>query len=83
MQTLSINLPQDLRAKLQIYQNDQKITAPTDAIVAILNSYLSDWQPSQTTAPLPAMYNAEDGPCEVISSFLDSPERPTHHSSSV
>ena len=73
MQTLKVNLPQDLRAKLQLYQNDKAIANPTEAVVAILNAYLNEWTPSQAQSPLPAMYDAEDGPREVIPSFLDNP----------
>lgn len=70
MQTLNVNLPQPLRAKLQMYQNDQGIAAPEAAMVAILEAYLQNWTPRQKKDPLPAMYDAEDGPCEVISDFL-------------
>ena len=72
MKTLMVNVPQALRAKLQAYQNDNKIAEPTTAIVTILDTYLETWTPSQKTDPLPAMYDAEDGPCEVLPSFLES-----------
>ncbi len=72
MQTITVNVPQSLRAQLQTYQNDQKIEQPEAAIVAALEAYLRTWTPTQKTHPLPAMYDAEDGPCEVISSFTES-----------
>lgn len=71
MQTLTINVPQALRAKLQAYQNDSGITDPTAAMVAALEDYFQTWTPTQKGDPLPAMYDAEDGPCEVIRSFIE------------
>ncbi|MEL6160088.1 MAG: hypothetical protein AAFQ40_10520 [Cyanobacteria bacterium J06623_5] len=70
MQTLTVNMPQTLRIKLQAYQNDEGIALPEAAMIAALEAYFETWQPTQKTPPLPAMYDAEDGPCEVISSFL-------------
>ncbi len=72
MQTLTLNMPQTLRAQLQDYQNDQSIAQPTDAIIAVLQAYFETWEPTTSQDPLPAMYDAEDGPCEVISSFLET-----------
>lgn len=71
MQTLTIHLPQTLRAKLQTYQNDQGIEEPEPALIAALEAYFQDWTPTKKAHPLPAMYDAEDGPCEVVRSFLD------------
>ncbi|CAN5841445.1 hypothetical protein BH23CYA1_BH23CYA1_18680 [soil metagenome] len=71
MQTLMLNIPQPLRAKLQSYQNEHNIDQPDAAVIAILQIYFQTWTPSKTK-PLPAMYDADDGPCEVISSFLES-----------
>lgn len=72
MQTLTLNLPQALRAQLQDYQNDQGVAQPADAIIAVLQTYFETWEPATPPAHLPAMYDAEDGPCEVISSFLET-----------
>jgi hypothetical protein len=67
MQTLTITMPQDLRVQLQEYQNSQGIEQPEAAIVAALQAYFATLvQPSN----LPPMYDAEDGPCEVLDSFL-------------
>ncbi|MGD1899178.1 MAG: hypothetical protein ACFB16_19775 [Phormidesmis sp.] len=71
MQTLHLNLPQTLRIRLQAYQNDQNIKQPEAAVVAALEAYLESWTPAKKAPPLPAMYDAEDGPCEVVSSFLE------------
>lgn len=71
MQTLNVNMPQTLRAKLQAYQNDKGIQDPAAAVVAALEDYLQTWTPTQKNDPLPAMYDAEDGPCEVIHSFKE------------
>lgn len=73
MQTLTVNMPQPLRAQLQDYQNEQGIAQPADAIIAALQAYFETWSPATSPGPLPAMYDAEEGPCEVISSFLESP----------
>jgi hypothetical protein len=70
MQTICLNLPQTLRIRLQEYQNAQGIEQPDTAIVAILQAYL-DSLPAAEHPKLPAMYDAEDGPCEVIPSFLE------------
>ena len=72
MQTLNINVPQALRAQLQAYQNDRGIAAPEAAMIAALEDYFQSWVPTHKTPPLPAMYDAEDGPCEVIESFKGS-----------
>ncbi|MGB3295613.1 MAG: hypothetical protein WBB01_21730 [Phormidesmis sp.] len=72
MQTLMVNMPQALRAQLQDYQNDRGIAQPAEAIVAVLQAYFETWEPATSPDPLPAMYDAEDGPCEVISSFLET-----------
>jgi len=70
MQTLTINMPQALRVKLQEYQNEHGIEQSEAAVVAVLQDYFQSW--SATTPPdLPTMYDAEDGPCEVIASFLE------------
>lgn len=71
MQTLTINLPQSLRAQLQRFQSDQDIEKTEAAIIKALESYFQTWTPAQKTDPLPAMYDVEDGPCEVISSFRE------------
>ena len=71
MQTLSVNVPQSLRAQLQAYQNDQDIEQPEAAMVAALEAYFQNWKPTKKAPPLPAMYDAEDGPCEVIASFKE------------
>ncbi|MGB7086621.1 MAG: hypothetical protein WBD47_13780 [Phormidesmis sp.] len=71
MQSLTVDMPQTLRAKLQEYQNEQDIDQPTEAILAILEAYLQTWSPAKAPATLPAMYDAEDGPCEVLTSFLE------------
>ena len=71
MQTLTVNMPQALRVQLQAYQNDNDIETPDKAILAILEAYFQTWTPIKKADPLPAMYDAEDGPCEVISSFLE------------
>ncbi len=71
MQTLNVNMPQLLRAKLQAYQNDQDIEQPEAAIVAALEAYFQGWTPTKRVHPLPAMYDVEDGPCEVIASFRE------------
>lgn len=71
MQTLAVNMPQSLRAQLQDYQNEHGIVQPTDAVIAGLQAYFETWKPATSQGPLPAMYDAEDGPCEVISSFLE------------
>ena len=72
MQTLTVNMPQALRAKLQTYQNDQNIEQAEAALIAALEDYFQDWTPTKKTPPLPAMYDAEDGPCEVVRSFLET-----------
>lgn len=72
MQTLTVDMPQPLRAQLQEYQNEQGIAQPADAIIAALQTYFATWAPASPQAPLPAMYDAEEGPCEVIASFLES-----------
>ncbi len=72
MQTLSVNVPQSLRVQLQTYQQDQSIEQPEAAMVAALEAYFQTWVPTQKAPPLPAMYDAEDGPCEVIRSFAES-----------
>ncbi len=71
MQTLTINLPQPLRAQIQTFQKDQDIERTEAAIVKALESYFQTWTPTQKIDPLPAMYDAEDGPCEVINSFRE------------
>ena len=71
MQTLTVNMPQALRARLQEYQNEQGIAQPAEAIVAVLQAYFESWEPATPPDPLPAMYDAEEGPCEVIPSFLE------------
>lgn len=68
MQTLNVTIPQALRIQIQRFQNERGIQAPEKAIVAALSSYFETWKPAETEA-LPAMYDAEDGPCEVIESF--------------
>jgi len=62
-------MPQALRAQLQAFQNDTEIEQPEAAIVAVLETYFENWTPTKKAPPLPAMYDAEDGPCEVIASF--------------
>ena len=76
MQTLTVNMPQLLRAQLQDYQNEQGIAQPADAIIAVLQTYFETWALATSPDPLPAMYDAEDGPCEVISSFLEPSSAP-------
>ena len=71
MQTLKVNVPQSIRIKLQAYQNAQEIKQPEAAVVAVLEAYLQNWTPAKKAPPLPAMYDAEDGPCEVIASFKE------------
>jgi len=68
MQTMKVTIPQTLRTQIQRFQNEGGIAAPEDAIVAALEVYFRTWKPSKSAA-LPAMYDAEDGPCEVIESF--------------
>jgi hypothetical protein len=70
MQTLTLNMPQALRIRLQEYQNEQGIQQPDQAIIAILQAYFESL-PAAQQPKLPAMYDAEDGPCEVITSFLE------------
>ncbi|MGB3572700.1 MAG: hypothetical protein WA783_06905 [Phormidesmis sp.] len=72
MQTLTVNVPQSLRTQLQTYQQDQAIEQPEAAMIAALEAYFQTWTPTHKAPPLPAMYDAEDGPCEVISSFIES-----------
>ena len=71
MQTLNVTVPQPLRVLLQHYQNQHGIDLPEAAILRILNDHLQTWQLQNEaqTPTLPAMYDAEDGPCEVIESF--------------
>ncbi|MBE9061831.1 hypothetical protein [cf. Phormidesmis sp. LEGE 11477] len=71
MQTITLNLPQSLRAQLQIFQSDRGIEQPESAIVKALENYFQTWTPTQKKDPLPTMYDAEDGPCEVINSFRE------------
>ncbi|MEM6449899.1 MAG: hypothetical protein AAF703_06260 [Cyanobacteria bacterium P01_D01_bin.105] len=71
MQTLKVTVPQALRVQLQAYQNDSGIEDPAAAIVAALDQYFQTWKPTEKNDPLPAMYDAEDGPCEVMSSFIE------------
>ncbi|MEL6813946.1 MAG: hypothetical protein AAFP03_03920 [Cyanobacteria bacterium J06598_3] len=71
MQSFTVNLPQPLRAQLQAYQNDSDIDDPQAAMVAALEAYFQTWTPTKKRDPLPTMYDAEDGPCEVMSSFVD------------
>ncbi len=71
MQTLTLNLPQSLRAQIQTFQCDQEIDKTEAAIIKALESYFQTWTPTKRTDPLPAMYDAEDGPCEVIDSFRE------------
>lgn len=71
MQTLTVNMPQTLRIKLQAYQNDNDLDLPEAAVVAALEAYFDTWTPIKKAASLPAMYDAEDGPCEVIASFRE------------
>ena len=68
MQTLNVTIPQTLRIQIQHFQNERGIAAPEDAIVAALSSYFETWKPAKADV-LPAMYDAEDGPCELIESF--------------
>lgn len=70
MQTLKVDMPQALRVRLQEYQNEHDIHASDEAVVAVLQAYFKTWSPA-TTPELPTMYDAEDGPCEVIPSFLE------------
>ena len=71
MQTLTINLPQPLRAQLQAFQTDEDIEQTDAAIIKALERYFQTWNPTKKIDPLPAMYDAEDGPCEVINSFRE------------
>lgn len=71
MQTLTVNLPQSIRAQLQIFQRDQNIENAEAAVVEALERYFQTWTPTKKIGPLPAMYDAEDGPCEVIDSFRE------------
>lgn len=71
MQTLTVNMPQPLRARLQSYQNETEIETPEKAIIAALEAYFETWKPAKQTV-LPAMYDAEGGPCEVIESFREN-----------
>lgn len=71
MQTLTLDMPQDLRVRLQEYQNEQGIQQPNEAVIAILQAYFATWSPMDAPK-LPSMYDAEDGPCEVIASFLEA-----------
>lgn len=70
MQTLKVTIPQALRAQIQRYQNEQGIELPERAVIAALEAYFTDWKPAKAEA-LPAMYDAENGPCEVIDSFRE------------
>lgn len=70
MQTVTVHLPQTLRAKLQLFQNEQDIAQTELAVIAALEAYFESWVPAGS--PLPAMYDGEDGPCEVIDSFLSA-----------
>jgi len=69
LQTLQITVPQALRVQLQAFQNDAEIAQPEVAVIAALEAYFEGWTPTKKAPPLPAMYDAEDGPCEVIDSF--------------
>ncbi|MEL6553138.1 MAG: hypothetical protein AAFQ63_06730 [Cyanobacteria bacterium J06621_11] len=80
MKTFTINMPQTLRARLQTYQNDQKIEQPEVALLAALEAYFQDWTPTKKAPPLPAMYDAEDGPCEVVRSFIEPSDSETSDS---
>jgi hypothetical protein len=71
MQTLTLDMPQDLRIRLQEYQNEQGIQQPNEAVIAILQVYFASNLPMDAPQ-LPRMYDAEDGPCEVITSFLET-----------
>lgn len=77
MQTLTVNVPQVLRAQLQAYQNDQNIEQPEAAMISALEAYFQNWTPTKKAPPLPAMYDAEDGPCEVVRSFLEPADMPS------
>ena len=68
MQTLNVTIPQPLRIQLQRFQNEHGIELPEKAVVAALTAYFENWQPAEMDS-LPPMYDAEDGPCEVIDSF--------------
>ena len=70
MQTLTLNMPQSLRVRLQEYQNEQGIQQADKAVIAILQAYFESYSPAEKLE-LPTMYNAEDGPCEVIASFME------------
>lgn len=70
MQTLTLNMPQSLRVRLQEYQNEQGIQQADKAVIAILQAYFESYSPAEQPK-LPAMYDAEDGPCEVIASFIE------------
>lgn len=72
MQTLTVNMPQALRVQLQAYQNDSGLEDPAAAMISALEDYFQTWTPAKKSDPLPTMYSAEEGPCEVISSFLDA-----------
>ena len=74
MQTLNVTIPQALRIQIQRFQNESNIAAPEDAIVAALEAYFKIWKSAEANT-LPAMYDAEDGPCEVIESFRSSSNR--------
>ncbi len=74
MQTLKVTIPQGLRIQIQRFQNEKDIANPEDAIVAALEAYFETWKSAQTNA-LPAMYDAEAGPCEVIESFRSPANR--------
>ena len=71
MQTLTVTVPQVLRGQLQAYQNDLGIEDPAAAIILALENHFQTWQPTTKNDPLPAMYDAEDGPCEVIDAFRE------------
>lgn len=74
MQTLTVTIPQALRIQIQRFQNEGNIADPEDAIVAALEAYFKTWKSAKANA-LPAMYDAEEGPCEVIESFRSSSDR--------
>lgn len=63
-------MPQALRVRLQEYQNEHGIEQSEAAVVAALQDYFKSWS-ATTASELPTMYDAEDGPCEVINSFLE------------
>lgn len=70
MQSITVNFPQNLRLRLQRYQNEYEIVVPEKAILAALEAYFDIWKPTDTES-LPPMYDAEDGPCEVLDSFKE------------